>query len=123
MYRNIINLIKLSNKYNKQKFKTKLNKNDIKFIKILIKINLIKYVKKKNNIYDIYIYNTNKKIFKNILNIHKPSKTIFLNFKNLKKITFFYNGILILSTNKGLMTNYEAVKEKIGGILILKLWN
>jgi ribosomal protein S8 len=120
----IINLIKLSFIYKKKIIKTSLNKNEIKLINSLIKINLIKFLKKNENNYYIYLNYFNKKaIFQNIINLNRPSNPLFVNHKTLKRITNKYKIILILNTNKGVLTNFEAVNKKLGGKIILKLWN
>lgn len=121
MFYKITNLIKynyeLKNTYIKI---TKLNKNDFKIINLFIKFNIVKYVKKNNNKYYIYLkYFKNKVIFKNIKNLYKPSKPFFLKVSEIIKLNKKKNKIFVLSTNKGLITNYEAEKNKIGGIPIL----
>jgi len=121
---NIINLIKLNLIYKKRKFRIKLNKNEYNLIKMLIKINLIKFIKKNNNTYDIFLnYLNNRPLFNNIKNVYKSSKLIFISNKKLKYITNKYKVILVLNTNKGILTNYEAINLNVGGIIILKLWN
>lgn len=124
MKTNIINLIKLNLIYKKRKFRIKLNKNEFNLIKMLVKINLIKFIRKNKNSYDIYLnYLNNRPLFSNIINTNKSSKLIFISNKKLKYITNKYKILLILNTNKGILTNFEAINLKVGGIIILKLWN
>lgn len=121
MFHKIINSIK--NNYNLKNsylIITKLNKNDYKIIKLFMKLNVVKTLKIKNKKYYLYLkYKNNNTILGNIKNLHKPSKPYFLNLKELKKINKKKNNIFILSTNKGLITNFEAEKNKIGGLVIL----
>jgi ribosomal protein S8 len=122
MKANVINLIKLNIIYKKRIVRTKLNKYEYNLIKTLIKINLIKFVKKNKFTYDIFInYLNSKPIFNNIKNTYKPSKLIFISKKKLKYITDKHKVILILNTNKGILTNFEAINMGVGGIIILKL--
>jgi ribosomal protein S8 len=90
-----------------------------------VKLNLITIVKKninKNLIVDIYFqYIGGEPLFKNIKNLNKPSKTTLINYKQLLKINKKNNSLFIISTNKGLITNFEAEKYKIGGNIILKI--
>jgi len=123
MFHKIINLIK--NNYNLKNDHVKinkLNKNDFKIIKIFLKLNIIKIVKNKNNNFVLYFKYLNKNtIFGNVKNFYKPSKPCFLNLKEIKKINKKKNNIFILSTNKGLITNFEAEQNNVGGILILTI--
>jgi ribosomal protein S8 len=118
-----MNIIKINLLLKKKIVKLKLNKYQLKLIKSLIKINIIKFVKKKSNSnFIIYLnYLNEKPIFQNIINIYKPSKPILVSFKLLKNMTNKHKIILILNTNKGLLTNFEAIQLKIGGQLLLKL--
>jgi len=122
MFYKIINLIKVNYILKKKKLKTKLNKKDFEIIKLFMKLNLIKFVKKDNKYFDIYFkYAKNNIMFFNIKNMYKPSKPTFINIKEIKKINKKNNNIFILSTNKGVITNFEAEKNNIGGVLIFIL--
>jgi len=124
MHCRLINLIKLNLIYKKKFIRLKLNKYELKLIKILIKVNVIKFIKKNEDKYDIFLsYFDEKPIFQNLINVSKPSKPIFISCKTLKYITNKYKIVIILSTNKGLLTNFEAIQNNIGGMVILKLWN
>lgn len=123
MFYKITNLIK--NNYNlKNSYLNiiKLNKNDFKILDIFMKLNIIKLIKKKKNEYQLYLKYVNSDIvFGKIKNFNKPSKPYFITLKEIKKVNKKKNNIFILSTNKGLMTNFEAEKNNIGGLLILTI--
>ena len=53
--------------------------------------------------------------------ISKPGQRIYVQSKNIKNVRGGY-GIAIVSTSKGLMTNKEARKQKVGGELICEVW-
>lgn len=53
--------------------------------------------------------------------ISKPGQKIYLPYKKIKKVKGGY-GIAIISTSKGLMTDKEARKNKIGGEVICEIW-
>lgn len=119
---NCINLIKISVSKNKKGFVIINNTKNINIVKVFLKINIIKFVRIKDNYIFAYInYVNNKPIFKNIINMFKPSKKRFISLKELEKIKKKHNWILILSTNKGLINNFEAVNFKVGGLLIAKI--
>jgi ribosomal protein S8 len=118
---NLINLIKLNLIYKKKIIKYRYYKKNINIIKILINLNIIKYIKKNNKIIYLYINNFYKHNYIN--NFYKPSRSIFLKNSIIKKLTLKKKWIFLLSTNKGIITNFEAIKKKIGGVLILKINN
>ncbi len=53
--------------------------------------------------------------------ISKPGQRIYLDFRKIKKVKGGF-GMAIISTSKGLMTNKEARKQKIGGEVICEIW-
>jgi len=65
-------------------------------------------------------YFNNKPIFKNLKIVSTPSRLNYLNIKDLSKISN-KKIILILSTNRGLLTSLECKKHKIGGKLLFTL--
>jgi len=53
--------------------------------------------------------------------VSKPGQRIYKTFKELKPPKSGL-GIAIISTSKGLMTNKEARKQKLGGEVICEVW-
>ena len=53
--------------------------------------------------------------------VSKPGQRIYAEAKEIKKVKGGY-GMSIISTPKGLMTNKEARKRKLGGEVILEVW-
>ena len=53
--------------------------------------------------------------------VSKPGQRIYKKFRELKPVKGGY-GLAIISTPKGLMTNREARKQKIGGEIICEIW-
>jgi small subunit ribosomal protein S8 len=53
--------------------------------------------------------------------ISKPGQRIYLPYKKIKKVKGGY-GIAIISTSKGMMTDKEARKKKVGGEVICEVW-
>jgi len=53
--------------------------------------------------------------------VSKPSRRIYKKTKEIKKVKSGY-GIAIISTSKGLMTDKEAKKRKLGGEVICEIW-
>ena len=53
--------------------------------------------------------------------VSKPGQKIYSDYLKLKRVKGGY-GISIVSTSKGLMTDREAKRNKIGGEVILEIW-
>jgi small subunit ribosomal protein S8 len=53
--------------------------------------------------------------------ISKPGQKIYLPYKKIKKVKGGY-GLSIISTSKGLITNKEARRKKLGGEVICEIW-
>jgi len=53
--------------------------------------------------------------------VSKPGQRIYLPWRKIKKVKQGY-GIAIISTSKGLMTDKEARKQKIGGEILCEIW-
>lgn len=53
--------------------------------------------------------------------ISKPGQRIYVKTNNIKPVKSGF-GIAIISTSKGLMTDKEARKQKIGGEIICEIW-
>lgn len=81
----------------------KVTKESMKFLKISLK------------------YNNEVPAIADFKRISKPGQRIYEGFSEIKKVHGGY-GISIISTSKGLMTNKEARKQKIGGEVIFKIW-
>ena len=79
---------------------------------------------KKSNAYDLIInlkYNLGSPVISTIERISKPGRRIFSSAESLPKINNGL-GIAIVSTPKGVMTDIDARKQKIGGEIIYKVF-
>lgn len=50
-----------------------------------------------------------------------PSRRLYFGYKELKPVRQGY-GLGVVSTPKGIMTNREAQKAKVGGQLLFEIW-
>lgn len=66
-------------------------------------------------------YQNGQPILTNITRISKPGRRLHSSYKKLPKPLGGY-GLVILTTNKGLMIDKNARKEKIGGEPLLSVW-
>ena len=80
--------------------------------------------KKETNKADLMInlkYNSGSPVISTIERISKPGRRIFSRAESLPKINNGL-GIAIISTPKGVMTDLEARKQKLGGEIICKVF-
>jgi len=102
--------------------------SDLKYeiARILARQGLIKNVEKKgrkiNKLIDIGLkYDNGAPKISGLRKVSKPGQRIYKKFKEIKPVKGGY-GIAIISTPKGLMTNKEARKQKLGGEVICEVW-
>ncbi len=57
----------------------------------------------------------------NLKRVSKPGQRIYAKVSEIKRVKGGY-GISVISTSKGLMTNKEAHKLKLGGEVICEVW-
>ncbi len=62
-----------------------------------------------------------KSVISGLKRISKPGQRIYTEAKEIKLVRGDY-GVAIISTSKGLMTNKEARKRKLGGEIICEIW-
>lgn len=60
-------------------------------------------------------------VIRGLKRISKQGQRIYLPAKKIRKVKDGY-GIAIISTSKGLMTDKEARKQKLGGEVICEIW-
>ena len=79
---------------------------------------------KKSNTFDLLInlkYNRGSPVISTIERVSKPGRRIFSSAQSLPKINNGL-GIAIISTSKGVMTDMDARKQKLGGEIICKVF-
>lgn len=78
--------------------------------------------KKVKKIIEITLkYHDKEPIISGLKRVSKPGQRIYTEAKKIKKLKGGY-GLAIISTPKGLMTNKEAKKKKLGGEIIFEVW-
>jgi len=78
----------------------------------------------KSNSFDLFIdlkYNLGTPVINTIERISKPGRRIFSSAQSLPKINNGL-GIAIISTPKGVMTDIDARKQRLGGEIICKVF-
>ncbi|MEK7562071.1 MAG: 30S ribosomal protein S8 [Patescibacteria group bacterium] len=81
-----------------------------------------KTVRGKNKILKIVLkYDDGIGAISGLRRVSKPGQRIYGKAMEIKRVRGGY-GVSIVSTPKGLMTNKEARKQKLGGEILLEIW-
>jgi len=122
---NFVNGIKNANTAGKETVEFYNSKIKESIAKVLLKEGFIKEIskKKKSNRIEITLAYSEGNIPK-ITGIQRVSKQSKRVYENHKEIRTFLNGFgrTIFSTPKGILTDRDARKEKIGGEVLFKIW-
>ena len=100
-----------------------------------LKLNILKVLKEegfiadyvviednKQNVIEVTLkYNNNECVIKGLRRISKPGLRKYTDVDNLPKVLHGL-GIAIISTSKGVMTDSEARKQKVGGEVLAYIW-
>ena len=100
-----------------------------------LKLNILKVLKEegfitdyvviednKQNVIEVTLkYNNNECVIKGLRRISKQGLRKYTDVENLPKVLHGL-GIAIISTSKGVMTDSEARKQKIGGEVLAYVW-
>ncbi len=81
----------------------------------------IKSDQNKVNLHISLKYNSGNPVISSIERVSKPGRRIFSSAESLPKVNNGL-GIAIISTPKGVMTDIDARKEKVGGEIICKVF-
>ena len=81
----------------------------------------VKSEKNKSNLHISLKYSSGNPVISSIERISKPGRRIFSSADSLPKVNNGL-GIAIISTPKGVMTDVDARKQKIGGEIICKVF-
>lgn len=95
---------------------------------VLKKLEAMKYIKSYSVEGDIIktievelIYNKGVGAMTDVKIVSKPGKREYVSYTDLRSVMNGM-GVSFLSTPKGILTNHEARKEKIGGELLFMIW-
>lgn len=67
-------------------------------------------------------YDKREPILNDVMVVSKPSLRIYATTREIPLIQRRGRITLILSTNEGIMTGMDAIKKKIGGEVLFKIW-
>ena len=67
------------------------------------------------------IYPEGKAKIRGVKRVSKPSRRVYISYKAARPVKSGY-GLAIITTPKGILTDSEARKEKVGGELLFNIW-
>ncbi len=122
-------IIRIKNAGNAGHDKVDLPSSKLKesLVKILVNTGLVRSYKiakdSKQGIMRIYLKydNYGKHIITSFEKISKPSRRVYISSNKIPAVRSGL-GMCIVSTNKGMMSGAEAIKNNLGGELICKVW-
>jgi small subunit ribosomal protein S8 len=91
---------------------------------VLVAEGYLKSVSKKKTspILEIALnYHNGESKIKEVERISKPSRRVYRGFTDIHPLRGGF-GKMIFSTPKGILTDRQAIKEKVGGELLFKIW-
>lgn len=103
------------------------SKSKMEIAEILVKEKFIKKAEKKGKknkkVIDVVLAydKVNNPAISHIARVSRPSQRIYLPFKKIKPVRQGF-GLWILSTPKGVLTDKEARKQKVGGEVLCEIW-
>jgi small subunit ribosomal protein S8 len=119
-------IIRIKNGYLARKEKVEVLSSNFN-LRILKKLKELKYIKDysekedRKKIEVELLYNNNQKALTDVKIHSKMGRRIYRGYRELKPVL---NGLgfSIISTSKGILTNVEAKKLKVGGELLFDIW-
>ena len=126
MYIDLLTKIKNAGMAKQEGIKTHYSKMDEAILSVLAKNRYIEDFDKKGRgpkkVLDVKIkYSDGLCVIKGLRFISKPSRRIYLGYKDIKPVRHGY-GISVISTSKGIFSGKEAKKNKLGGELLFEIW-
>ena len=126
MYINLLIKIKNAAAAKKERVKVPYTEMDFKIAEILAREGMVAAVEKKGRLPKRIIeirpaYKEGKTVVSAVRFLSTPGRRIYRGWRELRPVRQGY-GFAVVSTPKGIMTNREARKEKVGGEMLFEIW-
>ena len=126
MYYNLLSSIKNAAQARKEKLTVPFSKMDLAVLKLLVDAGYVKSAEKeavgrKNVIVVRLSYREKKGVMTDFKIVSKPSRHQYMDYRSVRPVKQGY-GMGVLSTSKGIMTEKEARKNKVGGEYLFQVW-
>ena len=117
-------LIRIKNGYMAQKPKVLVSysKLNLNLCKLLAKEGYVDIVKEQNGEIEVTLkYEGRNPVLTDLKRVSKPGLRVYKGVKNLPNVLNGL-GVAIISTPKGLMTDKDAKKQRLGGEVLALVW-
>ncbi len=128
MYYDLLPKIKNAIQARKDKMVVPFSRMDLSVLNVLAESGYIKSAEKEttaNGKKSVIIVRLGTKTKASRVNdfktVSKPSRHFYMDYRSLRPVRQGH-GIAVLSTSKGIMTEKEARKQKIGGEYLFEIW-
>jgi small subunit ribosomal protein S8 len=126
MYTRLLTHIRNAQGVNKEKVKTPYSVMDEKVLEILSKSKFIAGFERKGRNPKRYLeidllYKNNAPAIRGLKFVSTQSRHVYKKYTQLKSVKQGY-GVSVISTSKGIMTDSEAKREKVGGEILFNIW-
>lgn len=126
MYYDLLPKIKNAARARKEFIQTSYSNMDLAIAKILASKGYLRSAHKKEVGKKQYLevkvaYKGKEPVFTDFKLVSKPGRRIYKSYQELRPIKQGF-GVSILSTSKGVLTNSDARKQKVGGEYLCEIW-
>ncbi len=126
MYYDLLPKIKNASLARKESFLTPFSKMDLEVGKVLVATGYLKSIEKrtigkKNYLEVTLVFKDKKSTLSDFKLISKPSRRLYSGYRDVRSVKQGY-GLAVLSTPKGVMTERDARKAKVGGEYLFQVW-
>src|SRR6266481_1341584 len=125
MYYDLLPKLKNAEMAQKETVYSGFSKMDFAILKILAQYKFVKEVQKKTaagkNVLEVKLAGKkNDPAISEFKIMSKPSRRLYMDYRNLRPVRQKF-GIAVLSTSKGIMSNIQARKQKVGGEYLFEI--
>lgn len=126
MYYDLLPKIKNAIRARKERMTVPFSKMDFLVLKTLADAGYVKSLERemagRKNVIAVHLAPSSKKgAMSDFKIVSKPSRHQYVDYRGLRRVMQGH-GIGVLSTSKGIMTDKEARKNKVGGEYLFEIW-
>lgn len=127
MYYDILAQLKNATRVQKKEFAVPFSKMDLAVLTVLKEAGFVKSIEReaagRKNVITVRIASAGGKgaAFTDFKIVSRPSRHTYIDYRKLRPVRQGH-GVGVLSTSRGVMTDREARKAKVGGEYLFQIW-
>jgi len=126
MYYDLLSKLKNASRAEKEKMVLPFSKMDLAVLVTLAEAGYIKGAEreaagKKSVIAVRLAYKDKESVITDFKLMSKPSRRLYIDYRNLRSVRQGH-GAAVISTSRGIMTDRQARKNKVGGEYLFQIW-